>query len=64
MKWNAQVVGQNKHILYIEQIETSYPVTANSRVSINNKMAKAATGQSPMDNLRHLSADYSCCDGP
>lgn len=57
------IVGQNEHILYVKQIETSYPVTARGNMSINDKTAKAVTGQSLMPNLKHLSADYGRRDG-
>lgn len=53
---------QNEHILYIKQIETSYPVIANRNMSINNKVAKTVTSQSRATNLKHLSADYNSCD--
>lgn len=57
------IVGQNEHILYVKQIEASYPVTAKRNMSINDKIAKAVTSQSLMPNLKHLSADYGRCDG-
>lgn len=32
-------------------------------MSINNKIARAVTGQSLISNLKHLSVDYDHCDG-
>lgn len=44
-------------------METSYSVTVKQNMSINNKIAKAMTGQSLITNLKHLSVDYDHCDG-
>lgn len=55
--------SKNEHIFCIKQIQTSYPVTAKQHMSINNKIARAVTGQSLISNLKHLSVDYDHCDG-
>lgn len=54
---------KNERTIWFKRIKASGPVSAKQNMSISNNMAKMVTGQSPMTNLKHLSADYDHRDG-